>query len=105
MVIDITKKLPTSISVTLPVGRDTDLRLRFESILKLCASCQQLGHYQMSYPNKLNTTMEGSQALITHSSNEQRKSKVVVLKADPEPKIGMASQPNRCGNPLNQKTH
>lgn len=43
---DISHELSETILAVLPNGWDMELRLKFESIFKLCSCCQPLGHYK-----------------------------------------------------------
>lgn len=50
--VDVTAAPPSTIEVTLPNGREVQLRLHFESVLKLCTVCRQLGHYLANCPRR-----------------------------------------------------
>ncbi|XP_042472203.1 uncharacterized protein LOC122054843 [Zingiber officinale] len=57
--VDITKELPKSTTVMLPDGRREHLQLRFETVLKFCSFCKNLGHYR---PHCTLAPINGNQA-------------------------------------------
>ncbi|XP_042460352.1 uncharacterized protein LOC122043847 [Zingiber officinale] len=48
--VDITKELPSTTTVVLPDGQREVLPLRFETVLKFCSHCRNLGHYRPCCP-------------------------------------------------------
>lgn len=59
--VDITQPPPHTMGITLPDGQDVELELRYESTLKLCSVCRQIGHYQTHCPIVVATAMGGRQ--------------------------------------------
>lgn len=50
--------------IALPDGQEIVLDLRYESVLKLCSSCRQLGHYQISCPKIHSSSSKGKEIVI-----------------------------------------
>lgn len=76
--IDITQPPPLHMEIMLPDGQDVELDLRYETILKLCTVCRQLGHYQDHCP-ALNPIGQGghpdsSGAMPDHSKQANKSS-------------------------------
>lgn len=47
--VDISKELPKIIQIASPVGIDINIELQFESMIRFCVDCRQIGHISIDY--------------------------------------------------------